>query len=171
MERGCQTPATPRRPWSSRGGIVPASGWGQEWAADTGSKNGPAGRVLASPSVGPDNLEHPERDSFLSTLTQHMHDSSDQEPVICRLPVPPSKTLSVPAGMLLPPLSGLRALVSAEERGQAGQQLPLPGSMAKTVLDSALPPTSPRFLSVPGTHPCTHITASFFTPPPLPVLH
>ena len=35
-------------PWSSEDGVVPASGWGQEWAIDTGSKNGLAGGVLAS---------------------------------------------------------------------------------------------------------------------------
>ena len=93
MEKGWQSPGALRRPghhvledleptwspWSSEDGVVPASGWGQEWAADAGFKDGPAGRVRASPSVGANNLESPERSSFSSTVTQHMRDSSGQE--------------------------------------------------------------------------------------------
>ena len=113
-------------------------------------------------------VSHPQSHSTCVTVL-------DKNAAIPRLPVTPSKALLVPADLLLTPLPGLCILVSPEENGQAGQELPLPSSTAKKILDSALPAlpaTSPHFsLSPRNTHMHTH-HSPFSTlptfPPPTP---
>lgn len=103
-------------------------------------------------------VSHPQSHSTCVTVL-------NKNPDTPRVPVTPSKALLVPADLLLTPLPGLCILVSPEESGQAGQELLLPASTAKKILDSALPAlpdTSPHFsLSPRNTHTCTHTTARF----------
>lgn len=165
MERSHQSPGAPRRlgqhllslrTWHLHaicGWSYPSSGWGQEWAVDTGSKNSPAGGVLAFPSCWTKSGRH----RFSSTVIQHMHDSSEQELGHLQAACPSPQGAVSPADLLLTTLPGLSIAVSPEEMEQGGQELRLPSSTAKTL--SPLPSLSPpHTCKPPETHTCTHMS-------------
>lgn len=132
-------------------------------------------RSLPSPSVGPNNREGPERGSFSSTVTQHMHDDSQQGPGHRRA------ACHAFQGSVGPRRSAARApsLASTswfpqKREGRLARSRLFPALQLRkfwTFFPPALPPASPHLSAPRNTHTDTHHSpfATLPTAPPQPI--